>query len=334
VEAATLGSVKGPQSAFTEIPVIDVSCLFAPDPAARLACGKAIGAACRDVGFFYAVGHGVDEALRAEVFAIGREFFALPEAEKMAVAMANSPNFRGYFPLDGEITDPVLGADPKEGFDIAREIPWDDPDVIAAKPLLGPNQWPSRPAGFRPLVSRYYDSLTDLGRAISRGFALALDLPEDFFAGRMARPTAILRLLHYPAQANAKLMLDANGDPLGCGAHSDYGYLTILAQDDVGGLQVQNRAGRWVDAKPVAGAHVCNIGEMMAQWTNDRFAATKHRVISRPGIERFSIPFFFHPDYDTEIACLPSCQSRDEPPRYAPTTSGKYLLQRLSESYT
>ena len=333
MEAAAFGAVKGPQAAFTEIPIIDIAALFSGDPAARRACGRAIGDACRDVGFFYAIGHGIDEGLRADVFAIGRRFFDLPTQEKMAVAMAKSPNFRGYLPLDGEVTDPLVGADPKEGFDIARELPWSDPDVIAAKPLLGPNQWPSRPRGFREMLTRYYDSLTELGRVLSRGFALALDLPEDFFAASMSRPTAILRLLHYPAQENAKVMLDANGEPLGCGAHSDYGYLTILAQDDVGGLQVQNRAGRWVDARPVKGAYVCNIGEMMAQWTNDRFAATKHRVLSAPGRERFSIPFFFHPDYDTVLDCLPSCHGADEPARYAPTTSGKYLLKRLSESY-
>ena len=330
---AVPGPVKGPLAAFTEIPIVDIAGLFSADAAARRACGHAIGAACRDVGFFYAVGHGVDEALRGEVFAAARRFFDLPTQEKMAVAMAKSRNFRGYLPLDGEVTDPLVGADPKEGFDIARELPWDDPDVIAAKPLLGPNQWPSRPRGFRDVLTRYYDSLTGLGRALSRGFALALDLDEDFFAQSMRRPTAILRLLRYPAQDESKIMRDADGDPLGCGAHSDYGYLTILAQDAVGGLQVQNRAGRWVDARPVAGAYVCNIGEMMAQWTNDRFAATKHRVLSAPGRERFSVPFFFHPDYDTVLDCLPSCHSPSEPPRYAPTTSGRYLLKRLSESY-
>jgi isopenicillin N synthase-like dioxygenase len=333
VAAATLGSVKGPQAAFTEIPIIDVSGLFAADAATRRGCGLRIGDACRDVGFFYAVGHGIDQGLRDEVFALGRRFFALPLAEKMAVAMSKSPNFRGYLPLDGEVTDPVVGSDPKEGFDIARELAWDDPDVIAAKPLLGPNQWPARPPELRRVLTRYYDALTELGRVLSRAFALALDLDEDFFAKAMARPTAILRLLHYPAQHGAKIMRDVNGEPLGCGAHSDYGYLTILAQDAVGGLQVQNRAGSWVDARPVPGAYVCNIGEMMAQWTNDRFAATKHRVLSAPGRERYSVPFFFHPNYDTPLECLPSCHSAAEPPRYAPTTSGRYLLKRLSESY-
>jgi isopenicillin N synthase-like dioxygenase len=165
---------------------------------------------------------------------------------------------------------------------------------------------------------------------VSRGFALALDLKEDFFTRRMEHPTAILRLLRYPPNPQAAAMQKTQP---GCGAHSDYGYLTILAQDSVGGLQVQNRAGKWIDAKPVPGAYVCNIGDMMAQWTNDRFAATQHRVVSSPDRERYSIPFFFHPDFDTEVACLPSCQSAENPPRYAPTTTGAHIVRRLQEAY-
>jgi isopenicillin N synthase-like dioxygenase len=330
VEAATLGAVKGPQAAFTEIPVIDIAGLFSADAAARRDCGRAIGAACRDVGFFYVVNHGIAQPRIEEVFAAARRFFALPETEKMAVALARSPFMRGYFPLEGEVLDPALGADYKEGFDMALDLPLDDPAVVARKPLHGPNQWPARPAEFRRVVQGYFDELIELGRALSRGFALALDLKEDFFTQRMHRPTAILRLLRYPPNPQAAAMAQAQP---GCGAHSDYGYLTILAQDAVGGLQVQNRAGKWIDARPIPGAYVCNIGDMMAQWTNDRFAATQHRVVSSPDRERFSIPFFFHPDFDTEVACLPSCQSADNPPRYAPTTTGAHIMRRLQEAY-
>ena len=324
MELATPGPVKGPQSAFTEIPIIDVSRLLAADEAPRLACGREIGRACRDVGFFYVVNHGIAQPRIDEVFAVARRFFALPEAEKLAVALARSRFMRGYFPLEGEILDPGLGGDWKEGFDLALDLPLDDPDVVAKKPLHGPNQWPSRPPEFRPILQRYFDDLIGLGRTLS------LDLPEAFFVRRMERPTAILRLLRYPPNPRAAAM--ARAQP-GCGAHSDYGYLTILAQDEVGGLQVRNRAGKWIDAKPVPGAYVCNIGDMMAQWTNDRFAATNHRVISPQGRERYSIPFFFHPDFDTEVACLPSCQSENDPPRYPPTTTGAHILQRLQAAY-
>ena len=316
--------------AFDAIPVIDIAGLFADSASARRSCGAAIGTACREVGFFYAVNHGIAPARIDEVFAMTKRFFAQPLAEKMVVALTRSPFMRGYFPLEGEVLDPALGADWKEGFDLSLDLPLDDPAVVAKKPLHGPNQWPANLPGFRRVVQAYYDDLVGLGRAVSRGFALSLDLPEDFFVRRMARPTAILRLLHYPPNPDAAKLSEAQ---LGCGVHSDYGYLTMLALDGVGGLQVQNRAGKWIDATPIRGAYVCNIGDMMAQWTNDRFAATNHRVVSPQGRERYSIPFFFHPDFDTEVACLPSCQSENDPPRYPPTTTGAHILQRLRAAY-
>ncbi len=188
MEAATLGWVKGPQAAFTDIPIIDVSRLFAADVAARLACGREIGRACRDVGFFYVINHGIAQPRIDEVFAVAQRFFALPDAEKMAVALTRSPFMRGYFPLEGEVLDTALGADYKEGFDMALDLPLDDPDVVARKPLHGPNQWPARPPEFRRVVQRYFDDLIELGRSVSRGFALSLDLEEDFFTRRLWRP--------------------------------------------------------------------------------------------------------------------------------------------------
>ncbi|HTZ79861.1 MAG TPA: 2-oxoglutarate and iron-dependent oxygenase domain-containing protein [Stellaceae bacterium] len=320
-----IGAKARTEADFHSIPIVDISALRDGDTARRAACGRAIDAACRNVGFFYAKGHGVDPAVLSGVFAAARAFFARPEAEKLQVHMKASPLFRGYFPLGGEITDPAVGGDVKEGFDIALDLPPDDPDVRAGKPLHGPNQWPAG-AEFRTALTRYYDALSELGRLISRGLALGLRLPEMFFAANLDRPTAILRILHYPPQ-------DAPIGPPGCGAHSDYGYLTILAQDEVGGLQVQNRAGEWIDAPPIAGTFVCNLGEMMGQWTNDQYPATKHRVINLSGCERYSVPFFFHPNFDVEVRCLPSCHGPGNPPRYAPVTSGEYVLRRLSESY-
>jgi isopenicillin N synthase-like dioxygenase len=310
------------------IPMISVEALRGSDARGRQACGQAIDRACRDVGFFYVVNHGVDADLIGDTFAVAREFFGRPASEKMQIEMARSPLFRGYFPLGGEITDPAIGGDAKEGFDIALELPPDDPDVRAGKPLHGANQWPAMPPRFRAVLLRYYERLASLGSLLSTGFALALDLPADFFAAKVNRPTAILRVLHYPPPPPR-----AGTDAQGCAAHSDYGYVTILAQDDVGGLQIQTRAGEWLDVAPIAGAFVCNIGELMSRWTNDTYAATKHRVISASDRERYSIPFFFHPNYDVEIACLPSCQGPGKPPRYAPVRSGDYVLERQINAY-
>jgi len=297
------------------IPAIDVSRLNG-SMAERLACAEQIGWACREIGFFNVIHHGIDlQSVRRTFDAAGR-FFATPLAEKMQVALSAESGFCGYFPLKGEVTDPLVGGDPKEGYDIS----------------FGPtNRWPNNPPELKSVLTEYYAAMSGLGRDLSRGFALALDLPEDFFAAKLDRPTAILRLLHYPPVDHVP---DPHAlSPVGCGAHSDYGYLTILAQDEQGGLQVETRSRTWVNVPPQAGAFVCNIGEMMARWTNNRFRATPHRVIRITGGSRYSIPFFFHPNPDVLIETLPTCRASDDDAGYTPVTSGEYLHRRQSGAY-
>ena len=297
------------------IPAIDAAKLDGT-PAERAACAAAIGAACEEVGFFHIVNHGIDPVLQSRVFAIAQDFFATPLDNKMNVALSPATGFRGYFPVKGEVTDPLAGADPKEGFDIA----------------FGPdNRWPAEPAELRPILTAYYTAMSALGRRLSRGFALALGLAEDFFAAKLDRPTAILRLLHYPP-------VDAVPDPdalplTGCGAHSDYGYLTILAQDAQGGLQVETQARTWINVPPLDGAIVCNIGEMMALWTNHRFRATPHRVIRVAPGSRYSVPFFFHPNPDVLLEALPTCLNVEVGLVPASITSGDYLHRRQTGAY-
>jgi isopenicillin N synthase-like dioxygenase len=303
----------------SDIPIIDLSSSRAGEPLAQ-----AIGDACRGIGFFYVVGHGVAPTLIQRVFAAAAAFFARPLTEKMAVALTPQSGFRGYFPIEGEITDPAVGADPKEGFDIAGEIVSDLP---SAAPLRAPNRYPANPPELREVLSTYYDTMCELGRTVSAGFAMALDLPADFFADKLDHPTAILRILHYPPVDPAALAGDLPVN--GCGAHSDYGYLTILAQDAQGGLQIQTRAGEWIDAPYVADSFICNIGEMMALWTGGAFRATPHRVIRRKPQSRYSIPFFFHPNPDARIASLPNAGAA----AWAPVLAGDYLLGRLQGAY-
>ena len=296
------------------IPAIDVAALDG-SAAERRACAAAIGRACEAVGFFHIVGHGIDPALQALVFEQAAAFFATPLDNKMQVALSAATGFCGYFPVNGEVTDPQAGADPKEGFDIA---------------FGADNRWPAEPAGLRQILTAYYDAMRALGCRLSRGFALALGLEEDFFAAKLDRPTALLRLLHYPPVA---MLPDLASLPVtGCGAHSDYGYLTVLAQDCQGGLQVQTRAGDWIDVKPMDGALVCNIGEMMALWTNQRFRATPHRVIRMAPDSRYSVPFFFHPNPDVLIQTLPTCRMPGEIAAPA-VTSGDYLRRRQMGAY-
>lgn len=321
--------IAGKRVPFSSVPVIDLGPLRRDDdPAAKRRTAQAIGRACEDVGFIYIANHGIPDAMIAGAFAEARRFFALPLAEKMKLHIGKSANYRGYFPLKEEKTDVTAMGDLKEGFDLMRELGPDDPDVRAGKPLHGPNQWPDGLPGFREAILAYYAAMEDLAKLLLRGMALSLDLDEHWFADKTRKPLAYLRLLHYPPQ---KGMIDER--EIGCGAHSDYGCLTILAQDAVGGLQLRNSAGEWIEAPPIPGAFVINLGDQMARWTNERFQATPHRVINRSGRERYSIPFFFDPDYDAVVECLPTCQGPDNPPRHEPITGGEHLLRMLQATF-
>lgn len=296
---------------FDAIPIVDLE---------RSDVADAIGAACRDVGFFYATGHGVDARLQSEALAAAHRFFALPGPAKEAVR----GHHRGYIPARGEATDPLAPPDLKEAFDVGLvlDAPADTPGFAR---MTSPNRWPELP-GFREPVEAYFDAMLGLARRLAAMFAVALELPEDHFDAQLTRPIAQLRLLRYP--------VPMPGDPApGIGTHCDYECFTILAQDGVGGLEVQNTAGAWVAAPPLDGTFVVNIGEMLQRWTNDVFRATPHRVRAASGAPRYSLPFFFATNYDTEIACLPSCTTAANPPRYPPVAAGRYLEERLRAIY-
>ena len=209
--------------------------------------------------------------------------------------------------MGGENLDPeqqTEAGDLKEGLKIGRDLPLDHPLVVAGTPLHGPNQWPEALPGWRQAMEAYYAALTDLGRSVMHAFALALELEETFFDHKLGGPMATVGPLHYPPQSG-----QITQRRIGAGAHTDFGCLTLLAQDAAGGLQVRNSAGSWIEAPPIAGAFVVNIGDMMARWSNDIFASTLHRVINTSGRERYSIPFFFDPEFDTDLTCLATCCS-------------------------
>lgn len=316
------------QIPFDSIPLIDLGPFLAGTAEDRARVAAEIGAACRGVGFFYVTNHGVPQTLIDAVFAESKRFFAQPHDEKMRISIVESPNHRGFFPIGGENVDPEKTFDLKEGFDMALELGPEDPGVRAGLPLHGPNQWPENLPGYRETLDAYYDALCDLGRSLCRAFAMALGLAEDYFDAKLDKPLAQLRLLHYPPQTGP-----ASEREMGVGAHSDYGCVAMLYQDDVGGLQIRNSAGEWIEAPPIPGAFVCNIGEMMARWTNDTFAATLHRVINTSGRDRYSAVVFFDPSYEVEVACLDCCQGPGNPPHYPPTTAGVYLKKRLDETF-
>jgi polar amino acid transport system ATP-binding protein len=283
-------------------PLIDVRALVdaRSTSAERLAAARAIDAAARSCGFFYAANHGVDAALVEEVVRLARAFFAQDETQKMRIPMAaGGTAWRGYFPAGGELTSGL--PDWKEGLYLGSELGPEHPRVRAGVILHGPNLWPEIP-GFRETVLAYMDALEALGHALMRGCALGLGLPESYFDEHGTHdPLLLLRFFNYPSRAVPQ------GVPAawGVGEHTDYGLLTMLWQDDVGGLQVRTDAG-WADAPPLPGTFVCNIGDMLDRMTGGRYRSVPHRVaINTSGRDRLSIPLFFDPDFDTVIAPVP-----------------------------
>jgi isopenicillin N synthase-like dioxygenase len=324
-------SLVGERVSLDAIPLIDFGAFRAGDAAARRQVARRIGEACRNIGFFYVANHGVADDLIQRTLAEAKRFFALPPERKAEIAIEKSPCHRGWFRLGGENLDPAKqtqAGDLKEGIKIGRDLAPDHPLVQAGLPLHGPDQWPSGLPGWKETMLECYGALSGLGRAIMRAFALALDLPENHFDKWLTGPMATLGPLHYPPQSGR--ITEAR---LGAGAHTDFGCLTILWQDDAGGLQVKNLAGQWIDAPPVPGSFVVNIGDMMARWSNDLFTSTYHRVINTSGRDRYSMPFFFDPDFNADLTALPTCVGPGRPAKYPPTTGGQHLLDRINETF-
>lgn len=309
------------------LPLIDIAPLYGTDSAAWRDVATQIDAACRDWGFFYITGHGIPPERIDALLAAAKAFFALPEAEKLKIDITRTAHHRGYGAIATEQLDPTQPSDLKETFDMGFHMAADHPEVLAGKPLRGPNRHPDLP-GWAALMEQHYADMQALAQTLLRAIALALGIERDFFDARFAEPISVFRMIHYPPRHTAR-----SADQPGAGAHTDYGCVTLLYQDDAGGLQVRNVNGEWIDAPPITGSFVVNIGDMMARWSNDRYTSTPHRVISPLGVHRYSMPFFAEPHPDTEISCLPNCSSADNPPKYPPVTSAEYLLSRFADTY-
>jgi isopenicillin N synthase-like dioxygenase len=281
------------------LPVIDVGPLAGGElagPGAAEVAGQ-IQSACRERGFFYVTGHGVPAGLLDRLAAASAEFFALPLPDKLEIAMEHGGRaWRGFFPVGAELTSGR--PDLKEGLYFGTELPGDDPRVQAGLPLHGRNLFPRQVPQLRPLVLAYLDALTGLGQAVLAGVALSLGLDARYFAdGYTADPTILFRIFHYPPSP-------PQDDGWGVGEHTDYGLLTLLAQDDSGGLQVAAPEG-WIDAPPIPGTFVCNIGDMLDRLTGGWYRSTPHRVRNTSGHGRLSFPFFLDPGFTAEVPPLP-----------------------------
>jgi len=309
------------------LPIIDIAPLYQNDPEARQAVARQIDAACRQWGFYYIKGHPIAPSRIAELKAVAEDFFARPAEEKLRIDITRSAHHRGYGAIATEQLDPSRPSDLKETFDMGFHMSAEHPDVLAEKPLRGPNRHPDVP-GWEALLQQHYEDMHQLSLTLLRAMAEALGIEADFFDQRFAEPISVFRMIHYPPRQTA-----SSADQQGAGAHTDYGCVTLLYQDNAGGLQVQNLDGEWLDAPPIEGTYVVNIGDMMARWSNDRYKSTPHRVISPLGVDRYSMPFFAEPHPDTEIACLPNCSGSDNPARYPAVSCSAYMLSRFADTY-
>lgn len=323
-------SIQVPGEVDTEtLPIIDIGPMRDRSPEGRAKVGNALRRACRDTGFFYIRNHGVCPELIERVFKASRAFFDQDMEAKMAVDRHKVGTNRGYEPLRAQTLEPGTPPDLKESFMIGEDMAANDPRILQGRFNMGPNQWPSHPPEFQPVMTEYFAAMVALGEHIMRGLALSLDLPEDYFEEFGREPVVNLRLLHYPEQPG-----NAQPDEKGCGAHTDFGGVTILLLDDNPGLQVWDAANRrWIDANPIPGTFVVNLGDMIARWTNNRYRSTVHRVINRSGARRYSVPFFYNGNLDHEVRCLPSCLGPGEEPRFPPTTVEQHLIDMYRRTY-
>ena len=311
---------------FTSIPVIDISPLYGEDLADARAVAADIRRASIEAGFFYIRGHHMLPDLMRATLMASKFFFSRPEAEKRSIQVNGA--HRGYVPFAQTTLGRQYKADLKESFNFAFPFAADDPDVVAGKPLIGVNQWPQGEEVWRGVLEDYYRTLFEVGQRVLEGFALALEAPRTYFRDLYKRPLVRTRLLHYPPQPEG-----SGEDQFGAAPHTDWGCMTLLWQDQVGGLQVRNRAGQWIDAPYIEGTFVVNIGDMLERWSNDLFVSTPHRVVNASGRERYSIPMFYDPDFDTAVECLPNCSGPGNPPKYPRTVAGEYITAKYDEAY-
>jgi isopenicillin N synthase-like dioxygenase len=317
------------------VPIIDIS-----------RDGDAVGAeldeVCRTVGFFQITGHGIDDGIAMRAWTAATRFFDLPLGDKLSVMRPTADYPYGYIPVAGEslsqsmagLAQPDLIAPPdlKEVFNIGPVTPpvhqMTDPDEAS---VYSPNLWPEALPELREAWTAYYATMRDLGSRLMSLFARGLGLPPGFFDGKIDQHPDALRAINYPERDDVPLP-----GQLRAGAHTDYGTLTILRQDAVGGLEVLDRSGNWAGVESVPDAFVINIGDLMARWTNDLWHSTLHRVVDPPGeaarARRQSMPYFQNANWSAEIACLPTCVAAGEAPKYEPVLAGPHLMGKFRKS--
>jgi isopenicillin N synthase-like dioxygenase len=329
MSAATL-IPTGAVSDHGRIPVLDIGPYLAGGVGAAAPLARAIARACEDTGFLVVANHGVEPRLVEDTFAVAAQFFARPEADKLALKIGKY-NI-GYLPFGGQVVrhSPVnRNTKPNfsESFYITRDRTADHPDIVNDKPLVGLNRWPPDMPEFRAATMAYYAAMETMATRLVPIVAMALDLAPDYFAEAFAAPNCTIRLIHYPAHP------DPEDNEFGFAPHTDNNFLTFLAQSALPGLEVRTAEGEWLRPPAMPGTFVVNTGAMLARYSNDRFRATPHRVINRNGASRYAIPFFLGPNHDSLVDCVPTCVGPDNPPHYEPTTYGAFTQRLLTLNF-
>lgn len=303
------------------VPVIDIGPLRSPNVKDRERVADELGRACETIGFLSVVNHGISEAVVDGAFEQTRRLFSLPDAEKRKGIWTEDHHNRGYEPTGAQQLDADANPDFKEAWSLGPEHL-----TGISGPMQEANVWPEL-EGFRDPIERYHIAAMDLCERILDALGLSLGLPEGYFAPFHRVPVCTLRMLHYPPRPAT-----ATERSFGAGAHTDWGAVTVLAQDGVGSLEVLDKSNEWVGVPPTHGAFVVNVGDLLEQWSNGRYVSTMHRVIGVPEQDRYSIACFHDLDHDAVIECLPTCCSADNPPKFEPTTAGKHLEMKYLAS--
>lgn len=324
------------------VPVIDVGDWGAGSVEQRAAIAASVDAACRNSGFFQIVGHGVPANLITDVLAEIDTFFRLPVEDKLRIRPASNAINRGFLPLGSEALSYSVGidtpADLRECFVMGPdEVPDDEIHRRDPHNVFAPNLWPEHPAGLRAAMTAYFTAVAALAHTIVDVYAVALGLPTDYFHGHLDHSTETLRVNYYERLAPDAPIADSQQR---LGAHTDYGITTVLHADRVPGLQLLDPDGRWYDVLAEPDAFIVNLGDLLAQWTNDRWRSTVHRVVAtanggmRPGTRRRSLAFFLDGNYDSVVECLPTCCNTKLQARYPPRTAGAHLAEKLRGART
>ncbi len=316
------------------IPVVDLGATFGGDVDTRVKAANEIHRACRELGFFYISNHGISADFVAAQFAAAKQLFDLPLDQKLKIHMKNSPTTAGYEPMGGQALDsqdakaPKAPPDLKEAFYCGMDLPDDHPYAQKKWRGVGHNLWPEI-SGFKDQTIAYHTAMGRLGNHVLALIAQSLDLPPDWFVPYFEWSGANLRFIKYPPQPAG-----ADFNQMGAGAHTDWGAITILAQDSSGGLEVQTVTGDWIEAIPIPGTFVVNLGDLMARWTNGIYNSNMHRVMNKqPDGVRYSLPYFHSPREDAVIEPIPTCVTPDHPRLYPPCTTGEHMMEMFRRSY-